>query len=186
MLIGYARVSTNEQNLDLQRDALRKAGVSAKNIFTDKITGTKAERIGLTQALTHLREGDTLVVWRLDRLGRSLKHLIETITKLQQEHIAFQSITENINTSTATGQLVFHIFGALAEFERNLIRERTIAGLESARARGRLGGRPKLKATFAKVAMAKKLYADKTNEINEICKTLNISRATLYRYIKTK
>lgn len=186
MLIGYARVSTNEQNLDLQRDALRKAGVSAKNIFTDKITGTKAERIGLTQALTHLREGDTLVVWRLDRLGRSLKHLIETITKLQQEHIAFQSITENINTSTATGQLIFHIFGALAEFERNLIRERTIAGLESARARGRLGGRPKLKASFSKVAMAKKLHADKTNEINEICKTLNISRATLYRYIKTK
>jgi DNA invertase Pin-like site-specific DNA recombinase len=186
MLIGYARVSTNEQNLDLQRDALRKAGVSVKNIFTDKITGTKAERIGLTQALTHLREGDTLVVWRLDRLGRSLKHLIETITKLQQEHIAFQSITENINTSTATGQLIFHIFGALAEFERNLIRERTIAGLESARARGRLGGRPKLKASFSKAAMAKKLYADKTNEINEICKTLNISRATLYRYIKTK
>jgi DNA invertase Pin-like site-specific DNA recombinase len=185
MLIGYARVSTNEQNLDLQRDALRKAGVSAKNIFTDKITGTKVERVGLAQALTHLREGDTLVVWRLDRLGRSLSHLIETITSLKEQNIAFRSITENINTETPTGQLVFHIFGALSEFERNLIRERTIAGLEAARARGRLGGRPKLKATSSKVTMAKKLYSDKTNEVQEICKTLHISRATLYRYIKT-
>jgi DNA invertase Pin-like site-specific DNA recombinase len=185
MLIGYARVSTNEQNLDLQRDALRKAGVSPKHIFTDKITGTKVERVGLAQALTHLREGDTLVVWRLDRLGRSLSHLIETITNLKEQNIAFQSVTENINTETSTGQLVFHIFGALSEFERNLIRERTIAGLEAARARGRLGGRPKLKETDSKVAMAKKLYADKTNGINEICKTLHISRATLYRYVKT-
>jgi len=139
MLIGYARVSKNEQNLDLQRDALLKAGCHEKDIFTDKITGTKQERNGLTQALTHLREGDTFVVWRLDRLGRSLKHLIETVTKLHAQNIAFQSITENIDTATATGQLIFHIFGALAEFERNLIRERTIAGLESARARGRLG-----------------------------------------------
>src|SRR2546421_10417937 len=172
MLIGYARVSKNEQNLDLQRDALLKAGCREQNIFTDKITGTKTERIGLDQALTHLREGDTLVVWRLDRLGRSLKHLIETVTKLQQQHIAFQSITENINTSTATGQLIFHIFGALAEFERNLIRERTLAGLEAARARGRLGGRPTLKVTATKVAMAKKLHADKTNTISDICNTL--------------
>jgi DNA invertase Pin-like site-specific DNA recombinase len=186
MLIGYARVSKNEQNLDLQRDALIKAGCNEKNIFTDKITGTKAERKGLEQALTHLREGDTLVVWRLDRLGRSLKHLIETVNRLQSTNIAFQSITENINTETSTGQLVFHIFGALAEFERNLIRERTIAGLEAARARGRLGGRPELKASSSKVAMAKKLYADKTNKINEICKILHISRATLYRYIKAK
>jgi DNA invertase Pin-like site-specific DNA recombinase len=186
MLIGYARVSKNEQNLDLQRDALLKAGCTEKNIFTDKITGTKAERKGLDAALTHLREGDTLVVWRLDRLGRSLKHLIETVTKLQQQSISFQSITENINTSTATGQLIFHIFGALAEFERNLVRERTIAGLESARARGRLGGRPEVTSTSSKVAMAKKLYEDKTNEIGEICKTLNISRATLYRYVKVK
>src|SRR5258705_2462877 len=129
MYIGYARVSTNEQNLDLQRDALRKAGVSAKNLYTDKITGTKSERPGLAAALSHLREGDTLVVWRLDRLGRSLKHLIETVTTLKQQGIAFKSITEHINTSTATGQLVFHIFGALAEFERNLIRERSIAGV---------------------------------------------------------
>jgi DNA invertase Pin-like site-specific DNA recombinase len=186
MLIGYARVSKNEQNLDLQRDALLRAGCHEKNIFTDKITGTKAERRGLEQALTHLREGDTLVVWRLDRLGRSLKHLIETVTKLQEQKIAFKSIMENIDTSTATGQLVFHIFGALAEFERNLIRERTIAGLDAARSRGRLGGRPEIQASATKVAMAKKLYADKTNEISDICKTLHISRATLYRYIKLK
>jgi DNA invertase Pin-like site-specific DNA recombinase len=186
MLIGYARVSKNEQNLNLQRDALVKAGVSARNIFTDKITGTKQERPGLAQALSHLREGDSLVVWRLDRLGRSLTHLIETITDLNTRKIGFKSLTENIDTATATGKLVFHIFGALAEFERNLIRERTIAGLEAARARGRLGGRPKLKASSAKVAMAKKLYADKTNEVAEICKMLQISRATLYRYIKAK
>src|SRR5262249_38587318 len=144
MLIGYARVSTHEQNLDLQRDALRKAGVSAKNLYTDKITGTKENRPGLEQALSHLREGDTLVVWRLDRLGRSLKHLIETVTALHAQGVAFQSITENIDTSNATGKLVFHIFGALAEFERNLIRERSIAGLAAARARGRKGGRPTL------------------------------------------
>lgn len=184
MLIGYARVSKNEQNLDLQRDALLRAGCNEKDIFTDKITGTKAERTGLEQALSHLRSGDTLVVWRLDRLGRSLKHLIETVTRLQGQGVAFQSITENINTDTSTGQLVFHIFGALAEFERNLIRERTIAGLEAARARGRLGGRPKVTSASSKVVMAKKLYADKTNEIEEICKTLNISRATLYRYLR--
>jgi len=183
MLIGYARVSTNEQNLDLQRDALRKAGVSAKNLYTDKITGTKENRPGLETALSHLREGDTLVVWRLDRLGRSLKHLIETVTALQAQGVAFQSITENINTATATGKLVFHIFGALAEFERNLIKERTIAGVSAARARGRKGGRPKLNSLSRKVSMATKLYRDKTNSIREICKLLNISRSTLYRWV---
>ena len=183
MLIGYARVSKNEQNLHLQRDALKKAGCREKNLYTDKVTGTKQERKGLEQALSHLREGDTFVVWRLDRLGRSLKHLIETVTNLQTQGIAFLSVTENIDTGSATGQLVFHIFGALAEFERNLIRERSIAGLEAARARGRVGGRPKLNTASSKVAMAKKLYADKTTDIHEICKTLNISRATLYRYI---
>jgi DNA invertase Pin-like site-specific DNA recombinase len=184
MLIGYARVSKNEQNLSLQHDALLKAGCLDKNIYTDKITGTKAQRPGLEQVLSHLRQGDTLIVWRLDRLGRSLKHLIETVTSLQEQNIAFQSITENINTSTATGQLVFHIFGSLAEFERNVIRERTIAGLEAARARGRLGGRPEIKGSGTKVVMAKKLYADKTTSINDICKTLGISRATLYRYLQ--
>jgi len=186
MYIGYARVSKNEQNLDLQRDALLKAGCSEKNIYTDKITGLKQERKGLEQALSHLREGDTLVVWRLDRLGRSLKHLIETVTNLQSQGVAFKSLTENIDTSTATGQLVFHIFGALAEFERNLIKERTIAGLDAARARGKRGGRPKLNITASKVAMAKKLYADRSNSVDEICKTLSISRSTLFRYVNSK
>src|SRR5713226_526146 len=130
MLIGYARVSTNEQNLDLQQDALKKAGVSAKNLYTDKITGTKEERPGLEAALSHLREGDTLVVWRLDRLGRSLKHLIETVTALHSKKIGFKSITENIDTTTSGGKLIFHIFGALAEFERDIIKERTNAGLQ--------------------------------------------------------
>jgi DNA invertase Pin-like site-specific DNA recombinase len=185
MFIGYARVSTNEQNLDLQRDALLKAGVSAQHLFTDTITGTKAARPGLEAALSHLREGDTLVVWRLDRLGRSLTHLIETVTALQRRGVAFKSLTENIDTSTATGQLVFHIFGALTEFERNLIRERTMAGLHAARARGRNGGRPKLNPSLTKIVMAKKLYADNTNTIRDICQTLHISRATLYRYLKS-
>ena len=184
MLIGYARVSTNEQHLDLQRDALLKAGVKPKDLYTDKITGTKAERPGLAQALSHLRPGDTLVVWRLDRLGRSLKHLIETVTALHAQQIAFKSITEHIDTSTATGQLVFHLFGALAEFERNLIKERTMAGLQAARARGRRGGRPRLAPSASQIAMAKKLYRDQTNSIAEICRTLHISRATLYRYLK--
>ena len=177
MLIGYARVSTNEQSLDLQRDALRNTGVSPKNLYTDTITGTKQERPGLEQALSHLREGDTFVVWRLDRLGRFLKHLIETVTALQEQHIVFQSITENLDTSTATGQLVFHLFGALAEFERHLITERTMAGIQAARARGRQGGRPKLNPSVSKVAMPKKLYTDQTNSIPDICRTLHISRA---------
>jgi DNA invertase Pin-like site-specific DNA recombinase len=182
MQIGYARVSTYEQNLDLQRDALLRAGVREQDIYTDKITGTQDKRKGLEAALGKLREGDTFVVWRLDRLGRNLKHLIETVTSLREQGVAFRSITENIDTSTATGQLVFHIFGALAEFERNLIRERTLAGIEAARARGVAGGRPGPDQT--KVAMAKRLYADKTNSTADICRTLHISRATLYRYVK--
>ena len=183
MLIGYARVSTDEQNLDLQRDALLKAGVARKDLYTDKVTGVKAERPGLQAALSHLREGDTLVVWRLDRLGRSLKHLIETVTALKEQGVSFKSLTENIDTSTATGNLVFQIFGALAEFERNLIKERTMAGLESARARGRIGGRPRCNPSSGRVAMAKKMYRDRTLSIPEILKTLNISKATLYRWV---
>jgi len=183
MLIGYARVSTSDQTLNLQNDALEKIGCS--KIFTDVISGAKEERKGLQEAIEYVREGDTLVVWRLDRLGRSLKHLIETITKLNNRKIGFKSITENIDTTTSGGKLIFHIFGALAEFERDIIRERTNAGLQAARARGRRGGRPK-SLTGKKVAMAQSLYDDKNNTIDEICKTLNISRATLYRYIKTK
>src|SRR5512132_4451673 len=141
MLIGYARVSTTDQTLDLQKDALEKAG--CVRIFTDTASGSKAERIGLEEAMSHLREGDTLVVWRLDRRGRSLKHLIESITALATRGIGFKSITEAIDTTTSGGKLIFHIFGALAEFERDIIKERTQAGLTAARARGRKGGRPK-------------------------------------------
>src|SRR5512142_2549377 len=186
MLIGYARISTSDQTLDLQKDALEKVG--CERIFTDTASGAKAERVGLDQALSYVRKGDTLVVWRLDRLGRSLRQLIETITKLNERGIGFKSITEAIDTTTSGGKLIFHIFGALAEFERDIIRERTQAGLAAARARGRRGGRPKANAlnTSKKVAMAQALYADKNNTINEICKTLNVSRATLYRYLKAK
>src|SRR6184192_3116092 len=181
MNIGYARVSTQDQTLNLQKDALEKIGCS--KIFTDTASGAQTERKGLEEALDYVREGDTLVVWRLDRLGRSLKHLIETITKLNNRKIGFKSIQESIDTTTSGGKLVFHIFGALAEFERDIIRERTQAGLQAARARGRLGGRPK-SLSGKKTAMAQALYNDKNNTVDEICKTLNISRTTLYRYIK--
>jgi DNA invertase Pin-like site-specific DNA recombinase len=180
MLIGYARVSTDEQNLDLQRDALEKA--NCEQIFTDTVSGTKARRPGLEDALSHLRAGDTLAVWRLDRLGRSLRHLIDTVTDLQERGIGFKSLTESIDTTTSGGKLVFHIFGALAEFEREIIKERTNAGLQAARARGRHGG-PKHKLTPKQVAIARQLYAGNT-PIKEICHTLGISRATFYRHVK--
>src|SRR5712692_7195169 len=173
MLIGYARVSTQDQTLNLQKDALEKIGCST--IFTDTISGATTERKGLDAALAYVREGDTLVVWRLDRLGRTLKHLIETVTDLSKRHIGFQSLTENIDTTTSGGKLIFHIFGALAEFERDLIRERTQAGLLAARARGRVGGRPRSPAldNAKKVAIAQSLHNDKNNTIEEICKTLH-------------
>src|SRR3954447_19511981 len=158
MLIGYARVSTNDQTLDLQKDALTKAGCG--KIFTDTVSGSTTERKGLDQALTKLRAGDTLTVWRLDRLGRSLPHLIETIASLEKEGVGFKSVTENIDTTSSGGKLIFHIFGALAEFERNLISERTIAGLVAARAGGRKGGRPKLDPTKQKSQLARTLYQD--------------------------
>lgn len=180
MLIGYARVSTTDQTLDLQKDALKKAG--CERIFTDTASGAKQERVGLDEALSYVRKGDTLVVWRLDRLGRSLPHLIETITGLENRGIGFKSLTESIDTTTSGGKLVFHIFGALAEFERDIIRERTQAGLTAARSRGRKGGRPKA-LTPKKQEQALTLYNDKTNTIDDICRTLNVSRATLYRYI---
>src|SRR2546423_12112386 len=183
MLIGYARVSTQDQTLNLQQDALEKIGCS--NIFTDTASGAATERKGLDEALAYVREGDTLVVWRLDRLGRTLKHLIETIADFNKRHIGFKSITENIDTTTSGGKLIFHIFVALAEFERDLIRERTKAGLAAARAGGREGGQPKA-LNSKQVAIAQQLYDDKTNSISDICKTLNISRSTLYRYIQVK
>jgi DNA invertase Pin-like site-specific DNA recombinase len=180
MLIGYARVSTDEQNLDLQRDALTKAG--CEQIYTDRVSGTKASRPGLTVALSHLRSGDTLVVWRLDRLGRSLRHLIDTVTDLQARGIGFKSLQESIDTTTSGGKLVFHIFGALAEFEREIIRERTNAGLQAARARGRNGGRPK-KLTNKQIQMLQHLAADKKHSVKEICQTLGIGRTAFYRYV---
>jgi DNA invertase Pin-like site-specific DNA recombinase len=181
MLIGYARVSTHDQTLTLQQDALEKAGCT--KIFTDTASGAKTERKGLDDALTYVRKGDTLVVWRLDRLGRSLPHLIATMTALEDRGIGFKSLTENIDTTTSGGKLIFHIFGALAEFERNLIRERTQAGLVAARARGKKGGRPKA-LTEKQLGIALDLY-EKRHPIAEICRTLKVSKATLYRAIKT-
>jgi DNA invertase Pin-like site-specific DNA recombinase len=181
MLIGYARVSTQEQTLHLQQDALQKAGCT--KIFTDTASGAQTERKGLEEALNYVRKGDILVVWRLDRLGRSLPHLITTMTDLEERGIGFKSLTENIDTTTSGGKLIFHIFGALAEFERNLIRERTQAGLTAARARGKKGGRPKV-LTGRKLSIAQDLY-DKRHPIAEMCRTLKISKATLYRSIKT-
>src|SRR3954452_23585940 len=179
MLISYARVSTDEQNLDLQRDALQKAGCA--EIYTDNVSGTKARRPGLETALSHLRSGDTLVVWRLDRLGRSLRHLIDTVTDLQQRGVGFKSITESIDTTTSGGRLVFNIFASLAEFEREIIKERTNAGLQAARARGRKGGR-RTALTPKQLQIAQQLYDVKT-PVQEICETLGISRATFYRHV---
>src|SRR5215212_6697458 len=183
MFVGYARISTTDQTLDLQHDALAKAGCT--KIFTDTASGAKAEREGLTEAISYVRVGDTLVVWKLDRLGRSLKDLITRITELNDRKIGFKSLTENIDTTTSGGKLIFHIFGALAEFERNLIKERTNAGLHAARLRGIKGGRPKALDT-KKAEMARRLHADTTNSIDEICKTLGISRMTLWRYVKER
>jgi DNA invertase Pin-like site-specific DNA recombinase len=181
MLVGYARVSTYEQTLDLQTDALKQSG--CEYIFTDTASGAKTERPGLKQAMSYLRRDDSLVVWRLDRLGRSLKHLIDTITQLQEQGIGFRSLTENIDTTTSGGKLIFHVFGALAEFERDIIRERTKAGLAAARARGRRGGRPRALLP-KKIAQLQALAADRSTTIGDILDTLKISRSTYYRYLK--
>src|SRR4051794_36694714 len=181
MLIGYARVSTLDQALAIQQDALTAA--RCEQLYTDTVSGSVTERSGLTQALSHLRPGDTLVVWRLDRLGRSLAHLIGTIRDLQERGVGFRSLQEQIDTTTSGGKLVFHVFGALAEFERDLIRERTHAGLTAARARGRLFGRP-WSLTTRKVEQLQTLAKDERTTVGEICQTLGISRATYYRYIK--
>ena len=183
MLIGYARVSTQDQSLDLQTDALKAAG--CERVFTEKASGSKGDR---PQACggTRLRQGQqgryALVVWKLDRLGRSLPHLIEAVKTLDERGIGFRSLKESIDTTTSTGKLVFHVFAALAEFERDIIRERTAAGLVAARARGRKGGRPK-SLDEARQRQAIALYEDKSNTIDEICRTLRIGRTTLYRYL---
>ena len=182
MDIGYARVSTGEQTLDLQLDALKHAGCG--KIYQETASGAKAERPVLDEVLGYLRKGDTLVVWRLDRLGRSLQHLIDVVAALAERGIGFKSLTEQIDTTTPGGKLIFHVFGALAEFERDLIRERTQAGLAAARARGRLGGRPKKLADVKQVELARTLYDGGQADIDTICVTLGISRATLYRYLK--
>jgi DNA invertase Pin-like site-specific DNA recombinase len=181
MLIGYARVSTIEQILSLQKDALLKAG--CEKIFEDTISGATASRPGLTEALAFARSNDVICVWRLDRIGRSLKNLIELVNLLEEKGIGLQSLQESINTTTSSGKLIFHVFGALAEFERNLIQERTSAGLAAARARGRQGGRPKALEP-GKRKLAVDLYNKKEYPINEICKMMGISKPTLYEYVK--
>src|SRR5919206_3895841 len=181
MDIGYARVSTGEQTLDLQLDALQQSGCG--KIYQETASGAKAERPVLEEVLGYLRSGDTLVVWRLDRLGRSLQHLIDVVAALAERGIGFKSLTEQIDTTTPGGKLIFHVFGALAEFERDLIRERTQAGLAAARARGRLGGRPRKLADPKRLALARALYDGGQTDVATICRTLGISRSTLYRSV---
>jgi len=184
MKIGYARVSTPEQSLHMQRQALKQAGCD--KIFTDTASGVRSDRPGLEKVLEHLRPGeDTLVVWKLDRLGRSLQDLISIVKSLQEKKIGFHSLQESIDTTTSGGKLVFHIFSALAEFERDIIRERTNAGLAAARARGRFGGRPSL-LSDKQVKRLKKLYDERKNTVLEICKIFGISRPSFYNYIGDK
>jgi DNA invertase Pin-like site-specific DNA recombinase len=183
MDIGYARVSTHEQTLDLQMDALTAAGCD--RVFQDMASGARTARPGLDDALDHAREGDTIVVWRLDRLGRSLKHLIEVVTEMQERGVGFRSLQESIDTTTPGGKLIFHVFGALAEFERNLIQERTLAGLAAARARGRNGGRPR-KLSKTKVDLLYRLYDEREHTVVEIAKIIGISKTTLYRYLERR
>jgi DNA invertase Pin-like site-specific DNA recombinase len=181
MIIGYIRVSKHEQNKELQLDALHKAECTEEHIYIDEITGSTFERKGLDAALSFVREGDTFMVWKLDRLGRSLKDLLETFDGLKKKGVEFISIMDKIDTSTPNGKLIFHIMGALAEWERDIIRLRTSAGLEAARARGRKGGRPKVSPQ--KVLRAQQLYDEKKLTVEEICGLLKISRATFYNYL---
>lgn len=181
MNIGYARVSTQDQNLDLQVDALSKAG--CEKIYEEKTSGSKAERSELQDMLKHIRRGDNLIIWKLDRLGRNLKHLIELVGELEQKGVGLISLQEKIDTTTANGKLIFHIFCSLAEFEREIIRERTNAGLASARARGRVGGRKKA-LSDAQVKMLKQMAGNKSLTVGEICAQLKISKASYYNYLK--
>jgi DNA invertase Pin-like site-specific DNA recombinase len=181
-LIGYARVSREDQNLDLQIDALKRAGCI--RIFTDHgLSGTLTRRPELDAALDYVRDGDSLVVWKLDRLGRSLKHLIETVNDLDARHVGFRSLQEAMDTTTPGGKLIFHIFGSLAEFERELIRERTMAGLASARARGRVGGR-KPKLTDDQVKLARQLYDAREHTVDQIAAMFGVAKPTIYRHLE--
>ncbi|MCE2892648.1 MAG: recombinase family protein [Hyphomonadaceae bacterium] len=187
MLIGYARISKADgsQSLDLQRDALLEAGVDAGNIYEDQASGSRDDRLGLSACLKALRPDDVLVVWKLDRLGRSLTHLVNTVKDLNDRGIGLRVITGHgaqIDTTTPTGRLVFGIFATLAEFERDLIRERTMAGLAAARARGRKGGR-KFALTKAQVRLAQAAMAQRDTSVAELCAELGIRRVTLYRYV---
>lgn len=180
-LIGYARVSTQDQNLDLQKNALTNVGCA--RIYEEHASGANTDRPQLKAAMDYLRAGDTLVVWKLDRLGRSTQHLLQTVTLLESKGIAFKSLQENIDTTTSSGKLIFHIFASLAEFERDIIRERTQAGLSAARARGRIGGRP-AKLTPEQIKLLKKMHADKENSLSLILSTFNIKPRTMYKYLK--
>ena len=181
--IGYCRISTNDQNLDLQLDELKKAG--CERIFQDIASGAKSDRKGLKEAIEFARSGDVIVCWKLDRVGRSLRDLIETINTLKDRGIGFRCLTQQLDTTTPSGMLIFHVFGAMSEFERSLIQERTQAGLQAARARGRLGGRPKLDNS-QRIEIAASLYNDGKVSVAEICKNLKISKATFYRDLKAK
>lgn len=178
--IGYARVSTDDQNLDLQRDALTQAGCNV--IYEEIMSGKSANRPELCHCLKALRTGDTLIVWRLDRIGRSLPDLVEIVSQLERESVGFESINEHIETTSATGKLIFHVFAALAEFERNLIRERTKAGLAAARARGRKGGR-KPSLDERQTREIKALLKDPRIHVTDVARRYGISRSTLYRYV---
>ncbi len=178
--IGYARVSTDDQNLDLQRDALKKAGCTV--IYEEAASGKSVARPELDQCRKALREGDTLVVWRLDRLGRSLPDLVQIVNELEQRGIGFESLSEKIETDSAAGKLVFHMFSALSEFERNLIRERTRAGLAAARARGRAGGR-KPKLDEKQVREIKALLRDPDIQVADVARRYGVSRTTLYKHV---
>ncbi len=181
MKIGYCRVSTGDQSLDLQKDALSKAG--CEKIFEDIVSGAKSNRPGLNILLEFARKNDQIVVWRLDRLGRSMKDLISLVSTLEEKDIQLASLNESIDTSTSSGKLFFHIFGAIAEFEKNLIVDRTRAGLSAARARGRKGGRPKL-LDKSKRELAVKLYHEREKTVKEICELMGVSKPTLYKYIE--
>ncbi|MDD5387352.1 MAG: recombinase family protein [Sulfuricurvum sp.] len=184
MLIGYMRVSTDgdRQSTDLQRDALINAGVDERNIFEDKASGAKDDRVGLAKALEYVKEGDTLVVWKLDRLGRSLPHLIEIISMLKSKGVGFRSLTEGMDTSSASGELLFHVFGALAQFERSLIQERVNAGLAAARKRGCIGGRPRAIPQEKMDAILEALNNGMSKAA--VCRTFEVKRSTLIDTLK--
>ena len=180
MLVGYARVSTQDQNPELQLDALKKSG--CEKVYIEKASGAQRDRPELKAAIDYMRQGDTLVVWKLDRLARSIKQLIETVEDLEQREIGFCSLTETIDTTTSGGRLVFHIFAGLAEFERSIIRERTRAGLESARARGRLGGRPRA-LQDNDITAAKAMLRDPDITVEQVAERLGVAPSTLYRHL---